>query len=164
MSKEGPRGIEESTPQPPNDGDKAVTHSRDETFQFGFDLASGLKRKTVIALIGPLGAGKTTLAQGLGAGLGITEPITSPAFNYLLEYAGRLPFYHADLYRIETADQFLALGFDEYFDREGVFVIEWAERIADILPPETIQIYLHPLDDEDAREIVVCKGVLRADD
>lgn len=143
---------------------KIVTHSRDETYQFGFDLARSLKSKAIIALIGPLGAGKTTLAQGLGAGLGITEPITSPAFNYLLEYSGRMPFYHADLYRIENANQFLALGFDEYFDREGVFVIEWAERIADILPPETIRIYLNPVDDEDAREIIVSKGAPRIDD
>ena len=127
-------------------------------------MASGLKHRAVIAFIGPLGAGKTTLAQGLGAGLGIEEPITSPAFNYLLEYSGRMPFYHADLYRIENASQFLALGFDEYFDREGVFAIEWAERIADILPPETIQIYLCPLGDEDAREIIVCKGAPRTDD
>ncbi len=146
------------------DSKKIMTYSRDETFQFGFDLASGLKSRAIIALIGPLGAGKTTLAQGLGAGLGIEEPITSPAFNYLLEYSGRMPFYHADLYRIENASQFLALGFDEYFDREGVFVIEWAERIADILPPETIQIYLCPLRDEDAREIIVCKGAPRIDD
>ena len=75
-----------------------------------------------------------------------------------------MPFYHADLYRIENASQFLALGFDEYFDREGVFVIEWAERIADILPPETIRIYLNPVNDEDAREITICKGAPREDD
>jgi tRNA threonylcarbamoyladenosine biosynthesis protein TsaE len=145
-------------------GKKTATHSRDETYQFGFDFASGLKSRTIIALIGPLGAGKTTLAQGLGAGLGIEEPITSPAFNYLFEYSGRLPFYHADLYRIENASQFLSLGFDEYFDREGVFVIEWAERIADILPPETIRIYLNPVDDEDTREIIICKGAQSKDD
>ena len=135
-----------------------VTHTREETIAFGRDFAAKLQPGTVIALVGPLGAGKTTLVQGIGAGLEVKEPITSPAFNYMFEYSGRLPLYHADLYRIDNSQQFLALGLDEYFDREGVFVIEWAERIADILPPATITITLRSLPESDAREITVHKG------
>lgn len=111
-----------------------------------------------MALVGSLGAGKTTLAQGIGVGLEVQEAITSPAFNYLFEYSGRLPLYHADLYRVESVRQFLALGLDEYFDSDGVFVIEWGERIADILPPTTMTIYLRTLLESDVREITVCKG------
>lgn len=139
-------------------GKKTLSRSRNETFEFGEALAERLQGRTIIALVGPLGAGKTVLAQGIGAGLRVQEPITSPAFNYLFEYNGRLEFYHADLYRIEDSKSFFALGLDEYFDREGVFVIEWAERIAGILPPETITIYLNPVGDGDEREITLCSG------
>lgn len=125
---------------------------------FGKTFVSRLRPGSIIALVGPLGAGKTTLVQGFGAGLEVREAITSPAFNYLFEYSGRLPLYHADLYRIESAREFLALGLDEYFDREGIFVIEWAERIADILPPSTITIHLRPLGEGDEREITVRQG------
>jgi tRNA threonylcarbamoyladenosine biosynthesis protein TsaE len=138
--------------------ERRTTRCRDETVAFGRAFGSKLNSGAILALVGPLGAGKTTLVQGIGEGLEVQEAITSPAFNYLLEYKGRLPFYHADLYRIEGAQQFLALGLDEYFDREGVLVIEWAERIADILPPRTITLYLNPLAKHDEREIIVCLG------
>ena len=141
-----------------HNGEQIITHSREETITFGKLFASRLQPGAIIALVGPLGAGKTTLAQGIGAGLEVTEAITSPAFNYLFEYGGRLPLYHADLYRIESAREFLALGLDEYFDREGILVIEWAERIADILPPATVTVYLRPLPESDAREITVRQG------
>jgi tRNA threonylcarbamoyladenosine biosynthesis protein TsaE len=139
-------------------GEQTITHSGEETIAFGKTLVSRLQPGSIIALVGPLGAGKTTLVQGFGAGLEVREAITSPAFNYLFEYSGRLPLYHADLYRIESAREFLALGLDEYFDRGGVFVIEWAERIADILPPSTVTIYLRPLAEGNAREITVRQG------
>lgn len=138
--------------------ERRITRSREETVAFGRVFGSKLNSGAILALVGPLGAGKTTLVQGIGEGLEVQEAITSPAFNYLLEYRGRLPLYHADLYRIEDAQQFLALGLDEYFDREGILVIEWAERIADILPPKTITLYLNPLANHDEREIIVCLG------
>jgi tRNA threonylcarbamoyladenosine biosynthesis protein TsaE len=113
---------------------------------------------TVIALFGELGAGKTVIAKGIGKGLGVSEAVISPSFNYVLEYKGKLPFFHADLYRIEDAATFEAMGFDEYFDRKGVFVIEWAERVRDILPPDTLWIEIEPLEAGSARKIAVRKG------
>ncbi len=87
--------------------------------------ASGL----VIALSGDLGAGKTQLAKGVACGLGITERVHSPTFTLVNQYAGgRLPFFHVDLYRLDTPDQILAAGLEEYFHPDGVSVIEWAER------------------------------------
>ncbi|MBM3324462.1 MAG: tRNA (adenosine(37)-N6)-threonylcarbamoyltransferase complex ATPase subunit type 1 TsaE [Calditrichaeota bacterium] len=138
--------------------ERGFTRSRQETIDFGKTLAARLEPGSILALVGPLGAGKTTLIQGIGAGLGVSEAITSPAFNYLFEYSGRLPLFHADLYRIEDSRQFLALGLDEYFDRDGVLAIEWAERIADILPSSTTTIYLRPGSEGDSREIIVCQG------
>ncbi len=138
--------------------ERRITRCSQETVDLGKEFGSRLRSGAVVALVGPLGAGKTTLVQGIGAGLGVNEAITSPAFNYLLEYAGQLPFCHADLYRIEDARQFFALGLEEYFDRDGVLAIEWAERIADILPPRTISLYLNPLAKQDEREIIVCLG------
>jgi tRNA threonylcarbamoyladenosine biosynthesis protein TsaE len=83
----------------------------------------------VIALSGDLGAGKTQLARGIARGLGITERVHSPTFALVNEYrGGRLPLFHVDLYRLETIDQIIAAGLEEYFHPEGISVIEWAER------------------------------------
>ena len=133
-----------------------VTRSAEETLKWAEQFAHSLTPGTVIALTGELGAGKTVIAKGLGRGLGVKEDVISPTFNYVLEYAGRVPFFHADLYRIEAVATFEAMGLDEYFDREGVFVIEWAERAATILPPGTIWITLEP--DGGARRIHVRRG------
>ena len=119
-----------------------VTHSADETREWAERFAHSLAPGTVIALVGELGAGKTVIAKGIGRGLDVKDEVISPTFNYILEYAGRLPFFHADLYRIEKAETFQAMGLDEYFDRNGILVIEWAERIAPLLPPDYLDIYL----------------------
>lgn len=92
-------------------------------------LLGGLLRPGDVALLdGPLGAGKTALTQGIGAGLGVRETINSPTFTLLKEYLGRLPLYHFDLYRIEDPEELFALGFEDYFGGEGVCVVEWADR------------------------------------
>jgi tRNA threonylcarbamoyladenosine biosynthesis protein TsaE len=133
-----------------------ITRSDAETREWAEQLAHSLNPSSVVALVGELGAGKTVIAKGIGHGLGVKEDVISPTFNYVLEYAGRLPLFHADLYRIDGAATFRAMGLDEYFDREGVFVIEWAERVREILPPETIWITLEV--DSDERRIRVRRG------
>jgi tRNA threonylcarbamoyladenosine biosynthesis protein TsaE len=117
-----------------------TTHSSFETESWAADFARTLKGGEIIALTGELGAGKTVIAKGIGKGLGVREEVVSPSFNYLLEYRGRLQLFHADLYRIDGTQAFRALGLDEYLDRGGVLLIEWAERVRDSLPPETIWI------------------------
>lgn len=132
------------------------THSRDETFRWAEQFAKTLQSGTVIALCGELGAGKTVVAKGVGKGLGIIDEIISPTFNYILEYHGKhIPLYHADLYRIENSRIFSAMGFAEYFEKPGIFLIEWAERIADILPAHTIFIDLAVGESENERRITI---------
>lgn len=102
--------------------------SASQTHRLGALLGSLLQPGDVVLLEGPLGAGKTALTQGIGAGLGVRETINSPTFTLLKEYMGRLPLYHFDLYRIEDPEELFALGFEEYFSGEGVCVVEWADR------------------------------------
>ena len=135
-----------------------TTRSAAETREWAEQFAHSLTPGTVIALIGELGAGKTVIAKGLGRGLDVKDDVVSPTFNYVLEYAGRLPFIHADLYRIENSATFQAMGMDEYFDRKGVFVIEWAERVVNILPPETLHIFLERGEHSNERRIHIKRG------
>jgi tRNA threonylcarbamoyladenosine biosynthesis protein TsaE len=113
------------------------------TDRAGRVLAGLVAPGDVIGLVGDLGAGKTALVTGLVAGLGAASPAASPTFALLHEYrGGRLPVWHADLYRIERARELIELGLDEIIDRaEGVVVIEWAERFA-VLPADHIRAEL----------------------
>jgi len=107
-----------------------VLHSRSaqETRRLGKTLGALLARGDVLLLTGALGAGKTALTQGIARGLAVPGVVNSPTFTILKEYAGRLPLYHFDLYRIEDPAELEELGFAEYFFGEGVSVVEWAER------------------------------------
>jgi tRNA threonylcarbamoyladenosine biosynthesis protein TsaE len=106
-----------------------------ETKAFGLELAKTLKPGDIIALIGDLGTGKTTLTKSIAEGLGITEMITSPTFTILHEYhEGKLPLYHFDVYRINDVEEMFELGYEEYFFGQGVCVIEWADLIMEIIP------------------------------
>ncbi len=114
---------------PSAEGDVVLrSDSAARTRQLGKILGALLQPGDMLLLTGDLGVGKTTLTQGIGAGLGVREVINSPTFTILKEYEGRLPLYHFDLYRIESPDEVYALGFDEYFQANGVSVVEWAER------------------------------------
>ncbi|KRN02404.1 ATPase or kinase [Levilactobacillus senmaizukei DSM 21775 = NBRC 103853] len=106
----------------------------------GQRLANGLQAQDVILLDGDLGAGKTTFTKGLAVGLGITRNVKSPTFTIIREYqGGRLPLYHMDVYRLEdgSGDE---LGLDEYFNGDGVNVVEWSKFIADELPANYLRI------------------------
>ncbi len=95
---------------------------------------------TVIALNGDLGAGKTVFAQGVARGLGIGETVTSPSFVLMNVYQGRLTLYHFDFYRLEQNSELDSLDLEEYFEDEGVVLVEWAEKFAGILPPDRLEI------------------------
>ena len=110
----------------------------------------------VLALEGDLGAGKTTFTKGLARGLGVARNVNSPTFTIIKEYQGRIPLYHMDVYRVE--DSFEDLGFDEYFDGNGVTVIEWAHLIEDQLPDELLTIYLYHEGNETRKIVLTPKG------
>lgn len=111
-----------------------ISHSALETRDLGIKIGKSLKENDVIAMYGPLGAGKTTLSQGIAEGLGIKDYVTSPTFILINEYIGRLPLYHIDLYRLEDPSQAIDLGIEEYFTKGGVCLIEWAEKLGNLLP------------------------------
>jgi len=123
-----------------------------ETAQFAEKLAEFLEPGDVIALEGDLGAGKTTFTKGLAKGLEVKKTVNSPTFTIIKEYKGRLPLYHMDVYRV--ADAYEDLGFDEYFEGDGVTVVEWAHLIEEQLPEELLTIYLYH-QSQDQRKIVV---------
>lgn len=120
---------------------KIISKSEKQTEELGLKLAKELKPGTVIALIGDLGSGKTALTKALAKGLGIEEQVTSPTFTIIQEYSGgRLPLYHFDVYRLEGEEDMYELGYEDYFYGDGVCVVEWADRIKELLPKNTIYI------------------------
>ncbi len=107
----------------------SISHSPEETQALGETWGRAAASGLVIAVTGDLGAGKTQLAKGVARGLGVTSRVHSPTFALVNQYeGGRLPFFHVDLYRLDTPDQIIAAGLEEYFHPDGVSVIEWAER------------------------------------
>lgn len=135
---------------------KVITKTPEETFGLAKEIGQKLKQGCTIALDGDLGAGKTVFVQGLAAGLGIEKPIVSPTFNIVRQYSGRLPFNHFDVYRIENPDELYEIGFFEYLRDEQVTVIEWAEKIAEALPEDTVHVHISGAGDE-PREIVLTR-------
>lgn len=132
------------------------TDSADETFFLGERLAALVESGDVFAVSGELGAGKTVLARGLARGLGVARPVKSPTFTLINEYAGRLPFYHLDVYRLSGPLEMADLGGEEYFYGSGVTLVEWAERVAEILPPERLEIKMEIVPgEENARKITL---------
>lgn len=115
--------------------------SPEDTFNIGKEIAAQATPGQVYCLYGDLGTGKTVFSQGFGAGLGISEPISSPTFTILKEYdEGRLPFYHFDVYRIGSEDEMEEIGYYDLVDGDGVCLIEWAELIRDILPEDCYKV------------------------
>jgi tRNA threonylcarbamoyladenosine biosynthesis protein TsaE len=106
--------------------------------QLGQAAASLAMPGTCIALVGDLGAGKTHWTKGFVAGLGSTAAVTSPTFGLVHEYhGGRLPVFHFDFYRLESAAELIALGWDDYLDQDGIIIAEWAGKFPELLPPAT---------------------------
>ena len=141
---------------------ESITNSKEETIRFGYDLVKSLSPGTVIALAGDLGAGKTTLTQGMLAGFGVLPPYTSPTFVIMKQY-DIVPknhqhikrIYHVDAYRIGTQEM-LSIGWEEWMeDAEAIVIVEWPERIADTIPDSALTISLEWVD-ESRRKITIC--------
>ena len=127
----------------------------DQTRQLGWTLGKTLRGGEVLAITGELGSGKTQLVKGIAQGLDIApSEITSPTFALIHEHEGRLPLYHIDLYRLETPRDIESIGLEEYFTRNAVVAIEWAERATSLLPPNRVQITLSHLADDTRRVII----------
>jgi tRNA threonylcarbamoyladenosine biosynthesis protein TsaE len=131
-----------------------LSHSPAETFNHGRTLAESLRPGDVIALCGDLGAGKTHFVKGLAAELGCDpDAVTSPTFTLINEYTGgRLPLFHFDLYRLESEDELLRVGLDDYLESNGIVAIEWADKFPALLPRGTR--WLHFGHTEDGRRTI----------
>jgi tRNA threonylcarbamoyladenosine biosynthesis protein TsaE len=134
------------------------TTSPAETAATGEALGRTLGPGAVIALTGELGAGKTCFAQGLVRGLGADVRATSPTFVLVNEYRGRVPVHHVDLYRLDRFADVQDLGVPELFDRESVTIVEWADKLGPLLPPDAIRVQIDGVGDE-PRRIMIAAGV-----
>lgn len=141
-----------------------TSSSPEETFRLGAFLGKHVTSGSVIALTGELGSGKTCLAQGIARGLGVPEDlyVTSPTYTIVNDYPGRLHLFHVDLYRIENIAELTEIGLDEIMERDDVTVIEWAEKMIEILPEERLFISIAVLDDH-RRNILMIGYGQRAD-
>ena len=134
-----------------------VTESADETRQLGRTLGTLARPGDVFLLEGELGAGKTTLTQGILWGLGGDEYARSPTFVLVAEYEGRLTLYHIDLFRLGAANEADGLGLDEYIEGDGLCVVEWADRAPDLFPQEHLGVHLERLGDASRRLSLSCQ-------
>ena len=125
------------------------THSPEETQEIGVRIGCQLHPGDVVALIGDLGVGKTCLTQGIARGAGVCqdETVNSPSYILINEYAGKIPIYHIDLYRLEQLEDISALGLEEYLEGDGICVIEWADRMGELLPENHIQVTITGADE-----------------
>ena len=131
----------------------------------GKNIASLLGKGSIVALKGPLGAGKTCLVKGIAAGIGVKEEVTSPTYTIISEYEAfinelSLQFFHIDAYRLKGDDDFTAIGGEEILFGEGISVIEWSERIAFIIPDHALKVDIEIMED-DKRRIHLYREVLR---
>ena len=117
------------------------TYSPEETFALGESMARAAKPGEVYTLIGDLGVGKTVFTQGIARGLGVMEPVSSPTFTIVQVYEeGRMPFYHFDVYRIGDVEEMEEIGYEDYFYGQGLTLVEWANRIEELLPGKRKEI------------------------
>ena len=132
---------------------RAVTTGVEQTRALASALGELVRPGDLVVLVGGLGAGKTAFAQGVGAGLGITDTITSPTFALVQSYSGRLEMHHLDVYRLEQVNEALDRGLAELLDDDAVVVIEWGDTIAPVLPHDYLEVRLDYGDGEDARTV-----------
>lgn len=138
---------------------ECISHSEEETKQLAKEFASTLRPGDVVCLKGDLGAGKTHFVKGMARAFDIDEArVHSPTFSLIHEYSGTIPLYHFDCYRLKSVEEALEIGAEEYFYDEGVSVIEWPERIEEILPEQSIWITIESLSPTDRKIVIEQKG------
>jgi tRNA threonylcarbamoyladenosine biosynthesis protein TsaE len=144
---------------PPPDSFELLAASAAETQALAARLGRAMQVGDVLALVGPLGSGKTTFAQGLALGLGVAADrhVASPTFALVNEHPGRVPFLHADLYRINDPAELAELGLDEAFDRTAA-ALEWADRFPQALPADCLTIEFFAPDDGTRRLRIKPRG------
>lgn len=121
--------------------------SEAETIAFGSQLAQHLHADDVVALIGPLGAGKTKLVQAIATAFDVpSQFVNSPTFMLIQEYPARIPLKHCDVYRLKSPSEFPELGLDDLFASDSIALIEWADRVTEYLPEDRLEIRLEPTD------------------
>jgi len=137
-----------------------ISHSVEETEALGAALARQLQPGDVITLIGEIGAGKTAFARGLARGLGVPDgSVASPSFVLVRQYtSGRMPLYHADLFRLESVPQAYSVGLEECYEAGGVTLIEWANKVPGVLPEQFLEIRFEVVDPETRRLTVIPHG------
>lgn len=129
-----------------------LVNSEEEMLTFGREVGRLLEGEQSLALVGDLGAGKTHFVKGLAQGLGSEETVTSPTFPLVHEYCGgRLPLYHFDFYRLDSVQELLGIGWDDYVDAGGVMAIEWANKFISWLPEDILWIHFAVLSDTERR-------------
>lgn len=135
------------------------TSSPRETEELGYKLGTLLKPGAFIALFGDLGGGKTCFTRGIvaAASPGSSHLVASPTFAIMNEYPGTVPVYHFDFYRLGSAHEIEELGFDDYFQGDGICIAEWSERVVDLLPEGTVRITFEYIGD-DRRKITMSAG------
>lgn len=132
-----------------------VTKTEEATEELGKKIGQLVKAGTLILLRGDLGSGKTVLSRGIARGLGVEAAVTSPTFTLMHQYQGRLPLFHFDIYRITDPEEMFDLDYEEYFYGDGVTVVEWPERMEELLPDEYILIEIEKTDRPDERQITI---------
>lgn len=138
--------------------------SEADTQRLGEWLAIHLPERAVVALVGTLGSGKTRLVQAIAEGCGVARAdVTSPTFVLCQEHHGRRSLFHFDTYRLRDEQEFLDLGIDEYLARPGIVLIEWADRVADVLPDERLQVELEVVGETARRITLMPQGPLHVD-
>ncbi len=126
-----------------------TTEDFKQTQTLGKQLSLSLKRGDVLALCGDLGSGKTTFVQGVAVGLGVDETVTSPSFVLAHEYSGKeLTIYHLDLFRLEKEEDVETIGIEDYMAPDGVTLVEWADKIPEILPADYVKLQFETKSDQ----------------
>ena len=132
-----------------------ATKSAEDTREVGVALGGLARAGDIVLLSGELGAGKTTLAQGFGRGVGVEEPVVSPTFTLVRTYHGRLPLIHADAYRMDHLQEVTDLDLPELLDDGGVAVVEWGDVIAPVLPADFLEVRIEFGEGDDDRNLGV---------